>query len=166
MLNLRGVAALATAGIMAAAPTAALAASYVVLTIDRKAMVMTDLRSPRLTKGMAQIFEVVILRTPTKVAGVPAGKTADYQIVQTNVDCAKNKLQQQYSAAYNPAGVFQSSDLKARPWTAVKPNSPNAALKALGCAGANPQAVVSLGDVRVGKVMADYRAGLYDRYIR
>ena len=167
MLSVRKLAVAAAAvTTMAAAPTAALAASYFVLAVDRQTLVMTDLRSPRLTDGRAQTFEVVIFRTQTKVVGKPAGKTAEYLIVQTNFDCAKDKLQQQYSAAYDAAGLFQSSDLKPRPWTPVKPDTKEAALKALGCSAAKPQAGFPLGDVRVGKVMADYRAGHYDRYIR
>ncbi len=165
MMRVRSLAMAAAAIGLTAAPTVALAASYYVLKVDRTVLSMTDLQSPRLTGAIAQIFEVVILRTPTKVPGVPAGKTAEYQIVQTNFDCARDKLQQQYSAAYDAGGVFQSSDLKVRPWSAIKPDSREAMLKALGCSGAKPQGGVPLGDVRVGKVMADYRAGRYDRYI-
>jgi len=165
MSSMRGIAVAAAAMVMAAAPTAALAASYFVLTVDKTSLTMTDLRSPRLIKDGAQIFEVVIYRTPTKGPGKPAGKKADYLIVQTNFDCAKDKLQRQYTAAYDAGGGFLSSDIKPGSWTKVKPDTKDATLKALGCSAAKPQAGFPLGDVRVGKVMTDYRAGVYDRYI-
>ena len=167
MLSARKLAAAAAAMTMAAAaaPSAALAASYFVLTIDKSSLTMTDLRSPRLTKAGAQIYELTIFRAPMKGRSKPAGKKGDYLIVQTDFDCAKNKLQHQYSAAYDTGGNLLSSAIKPGPWIKVKPDGKDAALKALGCTGAKPSAGFPLGDVRVGKVIADYRAGLYDRYI-
>jgi len=151
---------------MATAPSAAQAASYFALSIDKASLTMTDLRSPRLTNGTAQIFEVVIFRAAMKGPSKPAGKKGDYLIVQTIFDCAKDRLQRQYSAAYGAGGNFLSSDIKPGPWITVKAGGKDAALKALGCSGSKPQAGFPLGDVRVGKVIADYRAGLYDRQIR
>lgn len=165
-LSVLAIAALSGAATLAAAPTAALAASYMALSIDRTALVMTDLRAPRQIGGLAQTFELVVYRTPTKATGKPRGKTADYLIIEIDFDCAKGRQQQQYSAAYDAGGGFLSSDLKKPSWSKVAPNTKEDALRNLGCQAAKPQIGFPLGDVRVGKVLADYRAGLYDRYIR
>lgn len=146
----------------AAAPATALAASYVVLSLDKTRLTMTDTRSPRLTGTRAQTFQVVILRNTTKTY---YGRQADYLVIETDFDCAKGKGQVIYTAGYDKSGGFTASDSKKRALPKIAPGSKEAALQALGCKATAPPMVFSLGDARVGKVLADYRAGAYDRYI-
>jgi hypothetical protein len=162
----RGEGALMKWGVLALviglAPGAAVAANYVSLSIDRKTLAVTDIRTPRQIGTQAQTFEVVIYRELTKV---PKGKIkASYTISEIDFDCTTGKTKRAYAAHYGPGGEFVASDVAQKPWAKVKPGSTEEALANLGCHGVKPAGFV-LGDVLLRKVMADYRAGGYDRFI-
>lgn len=149
--------------VLGLAPGAAMAANYVSLSIDRKTLAVTDIRSPRQVGTQAKTFEVVIYRELTKV---PRGKVkASYTITEVDFDCATGKTKRAYAAHYGPDGQFVAADVAVKPWAKVKSGSPEEALANLGCHGAKPTGGFVLGDVLLRKVMSEYRAGAYDRYI-
>lgn len=151
----------ALAAILLIAPSGTLASNYFSIAADRSALSITDLRSPRLTGVQADTFEIVLYRSPTKAK---RGK-ADYVINKIDIDCSKNKVRRFYSASYSLDGKLVDNDARPTAWAAIKPDSKQQTLQALGCLGAAPRKGFSLGDVRVGQALASYRAGAYDRFI-
>ena len=147
--------------LIAAAPTAALAASYISLSVDKSALSMTDLRSPRQTGDKAETYEVLIYRAPVKAKK----GMADYVINRVNFDCTRHKVSRFYSASYSSNGDIVGAEPTPKPWSKIIPGSKEEALSTLGCHGLPPKTGIPFGDVRVGQVMAKYRAGAYDRFI-
>jgi len=146
---------------LAAAPTAAFAASYYALSIDKKTLVMTDLKLPRLTNGLGEAYAIVINRAPVKAKK----KVVHYSINKLEFDCAKAKARQAYTAAYNDTGDFVSSDVNPKGWAKMKPASNEQTLSNLACLGVKPSGGFPIGDQLLRKVMQDYRTGAYDRFI-
>ncbi len=153
---------LALALAVGSTPAVALASNYVSLSIDKSVLSITDLRSPRQSGDQAETFEVLVYRAPAKAR---RGK-ADYVINKFDFDCARGRVRRNYSASFDLSGKLVDSDPKPKSWAKVDPLGKQAALRNLGCQGAIPKGGLVLGDLRVGQVIASYRAGAYDRSIK
>ena len=153
---------LAAVAATAVLPMAAQAANYFGLGIDRKALSMTDLRSPRMTAAGGEAYKMVLYRTSVKMGKA----TADYALSKLDIDCSGGRIREEYIAYYKATGDFASSNVKPTAWRKVAPGSTDNALKNLACMGVRPQAGFSVGDKLLRDVIAAYRAGIYDRNIR
>ena len=143
---------------LAAAPGVASATAYWAFGADGKTLAMTDLRTPRLTSGLAQVYEIVVLRARTTVIKKPT----DYEIIEIDFRCDKGKMQQQYMAVYDGGGTLQASTTKPAAWSKTPSDGPMAQMMALGCHATKPTLGFPIGDKRVSEIMAAYRAGRYD----
>ena len=144
------------------APGSAMAASYFAIAIDKKTLTVTDIRSPRQVGSTAQTYQIVINRAAKKGR---KGVASEYDIRRIDFNCQADKVQQFYGASYDLGGKLADWAPKPKPWAKVKPGSVEATLRLLGCNGVAPKSGFLIGDHRIGEILADYRAGKYDRYI-